>query len=104
MVLVSLAGCYLPGRFMRGYAEAEPEGMKLLSADRAYANAPPSVRGQVRFLFDAFGSLTTDNLDRYGQPWKKVGAAIGPAGLPRSRDRGLQPGVRNLPRGPALRC
>ena len=76
MVLVSLAGCYLPGRFMRGYAEAEPEGMKLLSADRAYANAPPSVRGQVRFLFDDFGSLNTDNLDRYGQPWKMVGAAI----------------------------
>lgn len=86
LLVTTLAGCHLPGRFMRGYAEAEPQGMELLSEHGAFATAPSNVRGQVRFLFDDFGSLTTDNLRRNVWPWKLVGAAL-------VRDRHLSDGA-----------
>jgi len=76
LLVATLAGCQLPGRFMSGYAGAEPQGMELLSENDAFAGAPSSLRGQVRFVFDDFGSLDTDNLHRYGSPWKLVGAAL----------------------------
>ena len=75
-LVTTLAGCYLPGRFKRGYAEADSQGMELLDEGMAFAGAPSELRGQVRFLFDDFGSLNTDNLHRYGSPWKLVGAAL----------------------------
>ena len=31
LLVTTPSGCHLPGRFMRGYAEADPEGMELLS-------------------------------------------------------------------------
>ena len=76
LLVMALSGCHLPGRFMRGYAEADPEGMELLSEHGAFATAPSNLRGQVRFLFDDFGSLDTDNLHRYGSPSKLVAAAL----------------------------
>ncbi len=89
VLTMTLSGCHLPGRFTRGYAEAEPTGMDLLSEEGPFATAPAEVRGQVRFLFDDFGSLNTDNRHRYGSPWKVVGAAM-------VRDRHLTEGTRQL--------
>ena len=86
LLVTTLAGCHLPGRFVRGYADADPEGMELLSEHGAFATAPSDVRGQVRFLFDDFGSLNTQNLRRNGSPWKLVGAAL-------VRDRHLRAGA-----------
>ena len=76
LLVMALSGCHLPGRVMRGYAEADPEGMELLSEHGAFATAPSNLRGQVRFLFDDFGSLDTDNLHRYGSPSRLVAAAL----------------------------
>jgi mono/diheme cytochrome c family protein len=84
-VLATTTGCSLPGRMMRGYAKADPRGLDLLEEGGAFAHAAPEVRGQVRFLYDDFGSLTTDGLERYGMPWKLVGGALA---LHRSRTTG----------------
>jgi mono/diheme cytochrome c family protein len=75
-VLTTTTACSLPGRLMRGYAEADAQGLELLEEDGAFAQAPPEVRGQVRFLYDDFGSLTTDGLETYAMPWKLVAGAL----------------------------
>jgi mono/diheme cytochrome c family protein len=76
VLLVTVSGCATPGRFMRGYAEAEPTEMELLETGGAFADAPPHLQGQVRFAFDAFGSLSTDALKGSAFPWKLLVAAI----------------------------
>jgi mono/diheme cytochrome c family protein len=73
---LAVSGCSLPGRFMRGYAEADPEGMELLDEGGPFERAPAALRGQVRFVFDDFGSLSTDVLETYGVPWKLVVASV----------------------------
>lgn len=75
-LLLGMTGCALPGRFMRGYAEAEPSEMELLDDGGAYEDAPAHDRGQVRFVFDAFGSLSTDALRKSAIPWKLLVAAL----------------------------
>ena len=40
LLVTTLAGCHLPGRFMRGYAEADPEGMELLSEQWSLRDGP----------------------------------------------------------------
>lgn len=75
-LLAACVGCSLPGRMLRGYAEGDPEGMELLEEGSVYAHAPSHVQGQVRFVFDDFGSLTTDGLETYGIPWKLAAAAV----------------------------
>lgn len=76
LALLATTACSLPGRLLRGYAEAEPEGMELLDEGGPYVHAPAELRGQVRFVFDDFGSLTTDGLETYAMPWKVTVAAI----------------------------
>jgi hypothetical protein len=75
-LLLTTSACALPGRFMRGYAEAEPAETQLLEDGGAYHEAPPHLRGQVRFAFDAFGSLSTDALKQSAIPWKLLVAAL----------------------------
>ena len=75
-LLVAAPGCAAPGRLMRGYAEAEPTEMALLETGGAFADAPAHLQGQVRFAFDAFGSLSTDALKRSAIPWKLAVAAV----------------------------
>ena len=76
-LLLSIAlltsGC---ARFFRGYAEAKPEGMELIAEGGPYEHAPPALRGQVRLVFDDFGSLSTDVLETYGVPWKLAVTAV----------------------------
>lgn len=74
--LLVTTGCALPGRFLRGYAEAEPSGMELLAEGGTFANVRTARRGQVRMVFDDFGSLSTDVLETYGMPWKLVVASV----------------------------
>ncbi len=76
LAIAALTGCALPGRFLRGYAGAEPEGMELLEEGGTFEHAPAELRGQVRFVFDDFGSLSTDVLETYGVPWKLVVASV----------------------------
>lgn len=76
LVLLSLSACAWPGRLARGYAEAEPQGLELIEEGGAWASAPAAIHGQVRFLFDDFGSLTTDGLQTYAIPWKLAAAAL----------------------------
>jgi hypothetical protein len=72
----SMAACAAPGRMMRGYAEAEPSELELLDEGGPYANAPGHLKGQVRFAFDGFGSLSTDGLKRGALPWKLLMATL----------------------------
>lgn len=74
-LLLLVSACAWPARALRGYAEADPDGIDRLQGD-AFASAPRAIRGQVRFLFDGFGSLTTDELRRYAVPWKLTSAAL----------------------------
>lgn len=76
LLLAAASACALPGRFFRGYAEADAEGMELLEEGGPYAHAPAALRGQVRFVFDDFGGLTTDVLKTYGVPWKLEVASV----------------------------
>ena len=76
VLVVATSGCATPGRMLRGYAEAEPTELALLETGGAFADAPPHLRGQVRFAFDAFGSLSTDALKEGALPWKLVVAVL----------------------------
>ncbi len=76
LIVPAMAGCNLPGRALRGYAAADADGLEALEEGGAFAHAPRSLRGQVRFLFDDFGSLNTDELDTYAIPWKLTSAAL----------------------------
>ncbi len=75
-LLVGAAGCSWPGRALRGYAEADAPGLSALDEGGAFHDAPRALRGQVRFVFDDFGSLTTDELRMYSTPWKLTAAAL----------------------------
>ena len=68
--------CAAPGRLMRGYAEADATEMELLETGAPFGEAPAYLRGQVRFAFDGFGSLSTDGLKRTAIPWKVLVAAL----------------------------
>jgi hypothetical protein len=77
LLLCAAAGaCSGPGRALRGYADAEPEGLELLAEGAPFARAPVELRGQVRFLYEDFGSLSTDGLSSFSSPWKLVSAAL----------------------------
>jgi mono/diheme cytochrome c family protein len=93
VLATATTACAAPGRLLRGYAEAEPDGMELLEGP--YAHAPDSIRGQVRFVFDDFGSLTTDGLRTYGIPWTLAAAAVV---LDRERHQGAPRTVETLNR------
>ncbi len=75
-VAVTASGCSWPGRALRGYAQAEADGLASLDEGGAFANAPRRLQGQVRFVFDDFGSLNTDELETYAIPWKLATAAL----------------------------
>lgn len=76
-IVLALSSCSLPGRLARGYAEADPVGIELIESEGALADAPPpELRGQVRFVFDDFGGLSTDVLETYAMPWKLFAAAL----------------------------
>jgi mono/diheme cytochrome c family protein len=75
-VLVASTACSWPGKALRGYAEADADGLDALQAGGVFANAPRALHGQVRFVFDGFGSLTTDELDSYAMAWKLSAAAL----------------------------
>jgi mono/diheme cytochrome c family protein len=72
----AMSGCGWPGRALRGYARAEANGVAALDRGGAFEHAPPELRGQVRFVFDDFGSLNTDELDTYAVPWKLATASL----------------------------
>ena len=76
LVVPVVSGCNLPGRALRGYAAADADGLEALEEGGAFENAPRRLHGQVRFLFDDFGSLNTDELDTYAIPWKLTAAAL----------------------------
>lgn len=76
LLLAAASACALPGRFFRGYAAANGDGMGLLEEGGPYAHAPAALQGQVRFVFDDFGGLTTDVLRTYGFPWKLAVASV----------------------------
>jgi mono/diheme cytochrome c family protein len=75
-LVLATSACALPGRFIRGFAEAAPAETELLETGGAYQHAPAHLRGQVRFAFDAFGSLSTDALNGSAIPWKLLVAAL----------------------------
>lgn len=75
-LLLSATACAWPGRALRGYATAEADGLESLEEGGAFHDAPASARGQVRFLYDDFGSLSTDELDTYAIPWKLASSAL----------------------------
>jgi hypothetical protein len=85
--VVLAQACAVPGRMLRGYAEAEPDGMQLLEDGGVFAHASAALRGQVRFVFDDFGSLDTDILETYGVPLKLTAASVV---LDRERSQGRQ--------------
>jgi len=76
VLVLATGACSWPSRALRGYAEAEPAGLEALDEGGAFAEAPGALRGQVRFAFDGFGSLNTDELDTYAIPWKLVSTAL----------------------------
>jgi mono/diheme cytochrome c family protein len=76
VLVLASTGCSWPGRALRGFAKAEPTGLEALEEGGAFHEAPRALRGQVRFVFDGFGSLTTDELDNYAMPWKLTSAAL----------------------------
>jgi mono/diheme cytochrome c family protein len=75
-VAVATSGCSWPSRALRGYAQAEADGLAALEEGGAFMNAPRRLQGQVRFVFDDFGSLNTDELEMYAIPWKLAVAAL----------------------------
>jgi mono/diheme cytochrome c family protein len=75
-VLIGASACSLPGRFMRGYATAEASGTDVLDRGGIMEEATEPHRGQVRFVFDDFGSLTTDELESYAIPWKLAATSL----------------------------
>ena len=76
IVMGMASGCAAPGRFLRGYAEADPSELEMLDVGGPYQHASADARGQVRFAFDGFGSLSTDGLRRSAIPWKLLVATL----------------------------
>ncbi|MGD2046301.1 MAG: hypothetical protein PVJ80_14035 [Gemmatimonadota bacterium] len=76
VLTMTTTACSWPGRALRGYASADANGLASLDEGGAFHNAPASMKGQVRFLFEDFGSLDTDELETYAIPWKLASSAL----------------------------
>ncbi len=70
------AGCAWQGRLLRGYASGRPIGLDSAVSSIEEAGGDPKALGLAHFVYDDWGSLNTDGLDRHTVPWKVAAAAM----------------------------
>lgn len=76
VLMVWTCACAWPGRLLRGYAEGRPAGLDAAVGSANQAGAGPAAVGLAHFVYDDWGSLNTDGLDRHTVPWKLAATAM----------------------------